>query len=337
MKKHLFSENGQFYKANLHCHTNLSDGKCSPSEIKRRYKEKGYSVVAFTDHIVMIDHTTLNDEDFVALKGYELHVNSKREREWNVKKTYHLNFIAKSSDIEAQVCFNPKIAFGNEKDYIPFVRYKGDFYEYEYSPDCINEIIKTANENGFIVNYNHPNWSLQDYRDYGELSGLYGVELYNGFSTTTPVCDNNSQIYAQMLRKSPGLIPLATDDNHNAYGFDNPQSDSFRGFNMIKAEELSYDGIMNALLRGDTYASSGPLFEQLYVEDGMLHMKSTPVCNVNLVTQGRNGSRIIRENGETLTECEFVIDESNTPFRLEITDTEGKTAYTRMYFLDECK
>ena len=57
--KHLFPENGIFYKANLHAHTSLSDGKLSPCEVKALYKEYGYDIVAFTDHEVMVDQSHL--------------------------------------------------------------------------------------------------------------------------------------------------------------------------------------------------------------------------------------------------------------------------------------
>ena len=57
---------GNFYKANLHCHTTVSDGRFSPEEIKKLYKEKGYNVVAFTDHRVRCPHLELQDEEFVA-------------------------------------------------------------------------------------------------------------------------------------------------------------------------------------------------------------------------------------------------------------------------------
>ena len=49
MKKYLISKEGQFYKANLHCHTTVSDGVMTPQEVKDYYKERGYSVVAITD------------------------------------------------------------------------------------------------------------------------------------------------------------------------------------------------------------------------------------------------------------------------------------------------
>ena len=39
MRKYLISNEGQFYKANLHCHTTFSDGKRTPQEIKEIYND----------------------------------------------------------------------------------------------------------------------------------------------------------------------------------------------------------------------------------------------------------------------------------------------------------
>ena len=63
MRKYLLPDSGNFYKANLHVHTTVSDGQMTPEEIKRIYKEHGYSIVAFTDHEIMIPHTDLADDD----------------------------------------------------------------------------------------------------------------------------------------------------------------------------------------------------------------------------------------------------------------------------------
>ena len=57
MKKYLLPESGNFYKANIHCHTNISDGTMTPEEVKAHYMAHGYSVVAFTDHDVMLDQS----------------------------------------------------------------------------------------------------------------------------------------------------------------------------------------------------------------------------------------------------------------------------------------
>ena len=41
MKKYLLPKDGQFYKANLHCHTTCSDGKHTAAEIKEIYQKDG--------------------------------------------------------------------------------------------------------------------------------------------------------------------------------------------------------------------------------------------------------------------------------------------------------
>ena len=71
MKKYLISENGNFYKANLHCHTNCSDGKLTPADVKELYKKLGYSIVAYTDHDILVPHDDLTDGEFLALSKVE--------------------------------------------------------------------------------------------------------------------------------------------------------------------------------------------------------------------------------------------------------------------------
>ena len=77
MKRYLLPETGRFFKANLHCHSNLSDGHLSPEEIKKIYMDKGYSIVAYTDHDILLPHPELKEENFLPLNGMELEVNEK--------------------------------------------------------------------------------------------------------------------------------------------------------------------------------------------------------------------------------------------------------------------
>ena len=72
MKVYLLPENGRFYKANMHSHSTLSDGKFSPEEIKQAYKENGYSVFAYTEHDKFCDLRHLDDEEFLTLPSYEM-------------------------------------------------------------------------------------------------------------------------------------------------------------------------------------------------------------------------------------------------------------------------
>ena len=90
MKKHFLPEKGQFYKANLHCHTTVSDGKFTPEETKNMYKAHGYSILAFTDHNIMIPHHDLTDENFLALTGFEMDFNLYQDG--TMPKTCHICF-----------------------------------------------------------------------------------------------------------------------------------------------------------------------------------------------------------------------------------------------------
>ena len=76
MKKYLLGDKGNFYKANLHCHTNLSDGHMPAAEVKELYKSRGYSVVAFTDHDALIPHQDLKSDDFLPLNGVEIAIRN---------------------------------------------------------------------------------------------------------------------------------------------------------------------------------------------------------------------------------------------------------------------
>ena len=69
---YLISPNQKQYKANLHCHSVLSDGKKTPEDLKQMYKNKGYSILAITDHETPKNHQYLNDDNFLTVTGYEV-------------------------------------------------------------------------------------------------------------------------------------------------------------------------------------------------------------------------------------------------------------------------
>ena len=63
-----------YYKANLHTHSTVSDGKLTPEQLRSAYKEKGYSILAITDHSVMVEHQHLSQPDFLMITGVEIDV-----------------------------------------------------------------------------------------------------------------------------------------------------------------------------------------------------------------------------------------------------------------------
>jgi histidinol phosphatase-like PHP family hydrolase len=65
----LISSNKKQYKANLHCHSVLSDGRRTPEELKSMYKAQGYNILAITDHERPMQHQALSEKDFIMLTG----------------------------------------------------------------------------------------------------------------------------------------------------------------------------------------------------------------------------------------------------------------------------
>ena len=78
MKKYILPENVNWYRANMHCHTTVSDGYYSPEQIKEKYKEMGYSIVAYTDHELIKDQSHLTDDEFLAITSSEFSINDNK-------------------------------------------------------------------------------------------------------------------------------------------------------------------------------------------------------------------------------------------------------------------
>lgn len=336
MKKYLLPNTGNFYKANLHVHTTVSDGDFTPEEIKKMYLEKGYSIVAFTDHEVMVPHPELTDERFLAITSTEISVNQRNDCDFFFTKTYHLNIY---SPYDHKSCFNTfdksKMWLNHSFDYITPEQEK-ETYNRVYSVDCINDIIKKANEEGCLVSYNHPVWSLQDYSDYIDLKGLWGIELYNTGCARNGYFDSEKP-FDELLRKGERILPLATDDAHKLV-------DCYGGFTMINAEKLTYDNIFNSLKNGDLYCSEGPEFYEISIEDNIVKVITSPVAYVGLSTDCRQ-LYAKRDEENLLTEVCFDIswyfDLSNDGpnehqyIRITLVDKFGNRAYSRAYFRED--
>ena len=337
MKKYLLPKEGNFYKSNLHTHTTVSDGALSPIEVKKLYKEKGYSVVAYTDHEIMVPHLDLNDDDFLAITSTEISINKNRNCDFILTKTYHLNFYSKNPNKSTYDSFDKTILWlKSSYDNIDQTQWETQ-YDRVYSVECINEMIKKANDEGCLVSLNHPVWSLQDYSDYIGLKGLWGVEWHNTGCINTGYIDSIKPI-DDLLRVGENVYPLATDDSHKV-------SDCFGGFTMIKAKELNYDVIFEALRCGDFYSTQGPLIDELYIEDGIVHIKTSKVKKIIITTDKRYTYTITAKEGENLTEASMDInwyfDHCNDSIikhqyiRITLIDEQGQCAHTRAYYLNE--
>jgi hypothetical protein len=309
MKKYLIEEK-KYYKASLHTHTTNSDGAMDPEEVKALYKKLGYNVVAYTDHTYTEDYNSrLTDEDFVAINGYECQIYPLESHEdYKSKETpvYHLCLYATDKT-------NLKMHGVSKVDFLRRVK-EEDFEERKkhlfnnaispvtYNVSSINRMIKEANDNGWIVMYNHPIWSLQSYKDYIWLKGLWALEIYNHGCYVEGYNDTNDNVLDDLSRIGEGVCAVATDDSHR-------WTDMGGGFSYIGAKELTYEAVIDAMKKKDIYASQGPTFDYIYIENGKAYIKCSEVAKINMITDSGvgagcpdgeyfyHGKKIIKKNG----------------------------------------
>ena len=314
MKRILFGANKEMYKANLHCHTTISDGTYTPEQIKEIYQAEDYSVVAYTDHMIIRAHNHLTDDKFLALNAFEMNVDFFQEvGRYHNAKTYHILFFAPRADVVT----TPEI---------PPLNY--------HDVDGINDYIAKLNEEGYLACYCHPYWSLQTYPDYIGLKGLFATEIYNHGCDQEGFNGSYGEVYDDMLRAGTMLYCIATDDNHNLEhektSSDNLGSDSFGGFTMINSKSLAYLDVMNALRAGDFYASKGPSIYEMSLEDNLLRVECSESEAIIVYTDGRT---VHSKVGKNLTQGTFELRGFEKYIRIECRDKEYKSAYSNAYFL----
>lgn len=251
MRTYLLPPEGNLYKANLHCHTTVSDGKFSPAQIKDFYKSKGYHAVAYTDHQLCIPHPELTDADFVALTGIEIAFG-----------------IRKSTSIH--VC-------GIARDPLAHLRIANDPMN---SIERVNGGIDRLNNAGFITTLNHPRWSGISAADIAAIHSFANMEVVNGYEMMLDGYGDSSACYEAELRAGRKVRPFANDDSHSQLDDHTCGYEYFRGFTVLKARSLTYEALIGALDAGAFFASTGPMIYDLWLEDNVLHLKCSPVCGV---------------------------------------------------------
>lgn len=320
MRTYLLPESGTFYKVNMHSHSTLSDGRQTPEELKEAYLAMGYSAIAFTEHTNIFDLSHLTDESFVAITAYEMDMGR-----WDKAPFSYYEGEPMCRDHLEQIHLNlyAKDPHKNETVYIKDLREK-------FCAENINEAIRRAKEAGFLVVYNHPHWSLNNYSLYASLRGLDGIEIVNGASDRSSDLDYSPLVYDEMARERIRMpMCVGGDDNHGTQHFG-------LAYTMVKADALTYDALLGALEAGNCYASSGPEIHELYAEDGVVTIRTSEAQGIFCSTIGRRKLVNLSEHGAPLvTEAKFRIDPKDCFFRITVRDASGKHANTRIYYVDE--
>ena len=332
--KILLSKDKKQYKANLHSHSNLSDGKLSPAEMKELYKANGYDILAITDHCRPMDHSAMNEEDFLLLTGYEAYIRGENHSAYCPE--VHLNLFAKDPKNVTLICYNEKYTKYIPKEQHGDMVRAGSERPREYTSEYINEFIETANANGYLVSYNHPFWSMESEEQILSYKNYFSLEMYNTSSYVTNNIEGAEALYDRMLRLGMHVGCHAGDDNHNKHPFDDPENDSCGWYTMILSDSLEYGNVIDALEKKECYASSGPRINEISVIDGeTVHLECSPVSKAFMFVGSKAPKRVLLPKGETGTSFDFKLHEKAQFIRITVYDEDGNVANSRGFFPEE--
>ena len=332
---YLISPDKKQYKANLHCHSTSSDGHLTPEQLKEAYKGQGYSILCITDHEIPADYSHLTDEDFLMLTGYEAYIRPDPNCVCDVYgPEIHMNLIARDPHNVAMVCYNPAYCKYMPKEMQEVLPKVGSQRTREYTTEYINEFIRTAKENGYLVTYNHPVWSMESEERILSYEGFFSIEMCN-YASLLNNLEYNGVLYDKLLRSGKRIFVHSADDNHNAYPFGHPRCDSFGGVTMILADELNYDSVYNAMETGEMYSTMGPTFRSVSFDGETIHIDCSEVTNISCHFGRKYCSSVLANAGETLTHADIKVDKKCRYVRISIADQYGKRADTRGFFRDE--
>ena len=296
-----FSAPGRFWRGNLHTHSDRSDGCLTPQEVCRRYRAEGYDFLALTDHFIgaygypITDTGAFREAGFTTILGAEIHSGMMSNGE-----LWHILAVGLPAE------FQPPHAPG-------FLPVEGQ----ESGP----EIAARARAAGAFVAIAHPQWSGLTLDDARSLEAAHAVEIYNHGCATG--CDraDGAAIADLLLSEGRRLSLVATDDAH----FTEP--DHFGGWVMVKAEENAPEALLEALKRGDFYASQGPELRGVHLDGDRLAVECSAVQTV--IVQG-HGSAATAVHGQSLTSATVPLERvRNSPWmRVTVIDRAGKRAWS---------
>ena len=301
----LTDEDGyEWVKGNLHSHTTNSDGRPSPQERLDGYVHQGYDYLCLSDHdnITFLD-TVACPDGFTLIQGAELH---------------------------------PDNPFGGQKHHFVALNLKEDMDARAMPPQHVIDAVK---EQGGAIWLAHPHWSsVNILRDTLALDGLDGIEVFN---TTCRVAGrgDSSVHWDDWMDLSGRLMPaLANDDSHAR---EEDRRDTYQGWTMARVKDRSAESIVDALVAGASYGSTGPEIHDIQIrrvdteEDKNLLFEATVKCSeaLRICSVSNATGAEYWEHGDTFEEATFPLRRDSKSVRFEVIGPDGSKAWSNPFDL----
>ncbi|HCG77137.1 MAG: hypothetical protein COZ37_06215 [bacterium (Candidatus Ratteibacteria) CG_4_10_14_3_um_filter_41_18] len=293
-----FSAEGNWYKGNLHTHTDNSDGELSPREVISLYHRRGYKILSLTDHYKLTYGEELKKEGICLIPGEEIDGGQSA-----AGTSFHI----------VALNITKEITFANKEEIT--------------AQEIINRI-KAENGEALIA---HPYWSGLTLHDILPLEGYLGIEVFNSTCLNSIGKGESSVHWDNLLAKGKRISGFATDDTHGYSEQQYHPMDMGKGWIMVKAISLNRETIMDSIKKGLFYASCGPGIKNLSIEKEIIKVETSPVSSITFIASASQGGRI--STSSTLTQAEYEIRGGEKYIRIECADNRGRKAWTSPLFL----
>ena len=307
MRIDAFSQSGQWFKGNTHAHTSVSDGKLAPEQLINEYKKAGYNFLAITDHEIYSDYTQYDTDSFIMMPGVELMLWQGDRKIAFTTHLVRLGIPGKNKFKHAQKLQN-------------------------ITTTPTRELIDFLHDNGNFVILAHPYWSgtrLEHFNEYSQ--GIDAMEIYNNVCNLAYGTGYSEAFFDTAIWADRHIFCVASDDTHQTVSAKN---DFCGGFIMVKASCLDRSSIYEAISQGNFYASTGPLIDEFYVENGVAYVKCPPCEKISFNTDFYSGNCTICPDG-SLTQASWEyksIDNKPRYVRCKVENKNG-TAWSQPIWL----
>ncbi len=330
-----------WYKANLHCHTNVSDGTLTPSEVVALYKKLGYNILAITDHDIFSNYSDeFSNDDFLLIPAIEgsiyllendaslpsadtnyTDIVWREDSESVCIKMHHFNAYLGTNAMQKKAKLN-YLAHGYKRNA------KVLLDEYDFKKEFQNEI-DFYTDNGCFTSYNHPLLSNTTEIDFMDIKGLWALEVYNYTSNIGWNLGENHFMLDTLLRTGNEINALAVDDNHNKRA----ESDSGGGYIMINSDSLTHDEIIENLLTGNYYSTNGATIHNISIKDGQVTVECEKMKQIQIIVGDKVFDSKLYNSEEGLENATYLIKGHEKYIRIVCENMLGEKAWTNPIFI----
>jgi len=321
----------RWYKGNLHTHTLWSDGNHFPEMVIDWYQSRDYDFLALTEHNIVADHEKWIANDLVVRRGGRTALADYRKRfgkDWvdqrqvdgkleiRLKKLDEIQPLLREDFLlipaeEITAAFEGKPIHINATNVAEMIPPQKGANVREVMQKTLQAVAAHQAEHGLRVlpHVNHPNfgWGITA-QDLAAVTEEHFFEVYNGHPSVNHNGDAKRPGTERMWDianttrvrdlKAHLLYGLGTDDCHNYHN--SSGSTPGRGWVMVRATELRADSLIAAIQRGDFYASSGVVIDDIKVDDRGMSIEIAAQGDATYVTEFLGTLKDKGEPGEVL-------------------------------------